>query len=210
MCWKEDEIDRFFVPEEAAIIKAIPLSLFNREDIPYWPHNRDGVFSVRSGCRLCLDQDEIEAVSSSDAEDTMTVWKAIWHLRVPNRVKTLLWRAGNNSLPTQANLVKRKVLDDVLCQECKLDAEDTLHAIWSCPKLIDTWKVHFDQLQATTTHCASFLEVIDRALLVKTSFELFAMTVSAIWMRRNKIRLGETALPLGQIPTLAFNALQEF
>ena len=35
MCWKEDEIDRFFVPEEAAIIKAIPLSLFNREDTPY-------------------------------------------------------------------------------------------------------------------------------------------------------------------------------
>jgi len=25
MCWKEDEIDRLFIPEEAAAIKAIPL-----------------------------------------------------------------------------------------------------------------------------------------------------------------------------------------
>ena len=108
-----------------------------------------------------------------------------------------MWRAGNNSLPTRANLVKRKVLDDALCQECKLYAEDTLQAIWSCPKLIDTWKVHFDQLKVDAVHCASYLEVIDRASLVKTSFELFAMTVSAIWMRRNKIWLGETELPLG-------------
>ena len=108
-----------------------------------------------------------------------------------------MWRAGNNSLPTRANLVKRKVLDDALCQECKLYPEDTLHAIWSCPKLIDTWKVHFDQLKVDAVHCASYLEVIDRASLVKTSFELFAMTVSAIWMRRNKIWLGETELPLG-------------
>ena len=29
MCWKEGEIDRLFIPEEAATIKAIPLSLFN-------------------------------------------------------------------------------------------------------------------------------------------------------------------------------------
>ena len=107
-------------------------------------------------------------------------------------------------------LVKRKVLDDALCQECKLHAEDTLHAVWSCPKLINTWNVHFTQLKADTVLCASFLEVIDRASLVKTSFKLFAMAIFAIWMWRNKVRLGETALPLGQIPALAFAALQEF
>ena len=118
-----------------------------------------------------------------------------------------MWRAGNDSVPTRANLVKRKVLDDALCQECKLHAEDTLHAVRSCPKLIDTWNVHFSQLKADAVQCASFLEVIDRASLVKTSFELFAMTVSAIWMQRNKVRLGETAFPLGQIPASAFAAL---
>ena len=36
------------------------------------------------------------------------------------------------------------------------------------------------------------------------------MAIFAIWMWRNKVRLGETALPLGQIPALAFAALQEF
>ena len=36
------------------------------------------------------------------------------------------------------------------------------------------------------------------------------MTVFAIWMWYNKVRLGETALPLGQISASAFAALQEF
>ena len=107
LCWKEDEIDRCFISEEVALIKAIPLSLFNREDVPYWPHTRDGVFSVRSGYQLCLDLAETEAANSTSAEDTTAVWKAIWRLQVPNRVKNLLWRAGNNSSPTRANLVRR-------------------------------------------------------------------------------------------------------
>ena len=84
MCWKEDDIDRIFVPKEAAIIKAIPFSLFNRDDTPYWPHNRDGVFSVRSGYRLLLDLAKTEMEASSNAGDTPLVWKAIWCLRVPN------------------------------------------------------------------------------------------------------------------------------
>ena len=83
-----------------------------------------------------------------------------------------------------------------------------MHALWSCSKLNDMWKVHFGQLKADTVHCATFLEVIDSASLVKTSFELFAMMVTTIWMRRNKVRLGETALPLGQIPSSAYDALQ--
>ena len=85
-----------------------------------------------------------------------------------------------------------------------------MHALWSCPKLNDAWKVHFNQLQADTVHNVSFLQIINRASLEKTSFDLFAMMVSAIWMRCNKVRLGEMAIPLGQIPSSAYDALQEF
>nr|POE68086.1 hypothetical protein CFP56_19740 [Quercus suber] len=165
MCWKEEEIDRLFIPEEAATIKAIPLSLFNRDDLPFWPYTRDGIFSVRLGYRLLLEQEETKV-------------------------------AGTNSLPTRANLVRRHVLDDALCQECKLHSEDVMHALWSCPNLNDVWRVHFEKLKADTVQISSFLEIIDSASLEKTSFDLFAITISVIWMCRNKVRVGETALPL--------------
>ena len=34
-------------------------------------------------------------------------------------------------LPTKVNLVKRKLLTDTLSSQCKLELEDTFHAIWS-------------------------------------------------------------------------------
>nr|POE89085.1 hypothetical protein CFP56_76486 [Quercus suber] len=136
-------------------------------------HTRDGIFSVRSGCHLLLDQDETEVAGNSNQGENLKVWKSIWGLRVLNRVKSLLWRAETNSLPTQANLVKRHVLDDALCQECKLHLEDVMHAFWSCLNLNDAWRVHFEKLKM---HC-------------------------------NKDCVGETALPLRQIPSSAYDAL---
>ena len=110
------------------------------------------------------------------------MWKSIWSLKVPNWVKSLIWHAGTNSLPTRANLVRRQVLDDALCQECKLNPEDTMQALWSCPKLNDAWKIHFGKLKADTGNSSNFFDIIESASLEKTSFDLFAMMVSAIWL----------------------------
>ena len=44
--WKEVEVDRLFLPMEASVIKAIPLSFSNRCDTIFWPRNHNGVYSV--------------------------------------------------------------------------------------------------------------------------------------------------------------------
>ena len=41
-------------------------------------------------------------------------------------------------------------------------------------------------------------------------FDLFAWMVSLIWLRRNKVRLDEDAVPLSRIPSMASDTLQEF
>ena len=58
--WKVAKIDSLFLPEEVAIIKAIQLSLFDRDDLPVWPYTRGGVFLVKSGYHLLMEQDEPE------------------------------------------------------------------------------------------------------------------------------------------------------
>ena len=103
--WKVAKIDSLFLPEEAAIIKAIPLSLFDRDDLPIWPYTCDGVFSVKSGYHLLMEQDEPELFDIPNGRVNSKVWKAIWHMRVPNKVKSLVWRARTNSLPTRVKLV---------------------------------------------------------------------------------------------------------
>lgn len=65
-----------------------------------------------------LEQDESDIIGASNGGVNLNVWKSIWSLRVPNRVKSLVWRTGTNSLPTQVNLVRRHILSEALCQEC--------------------------------------------------------------------------------------------
>jgi len=65
--------------------------------------------------------------------EVLHVWKKNWKTTVPNIVKVFMWRFCKNGLPTQANLIKRKVVDDPLCPICGVVVETTGHILWSCP-----------------------------------------------------------------------------
>ena len=54
--WKANEIDRNFLPSETAIIKVIPLSFSVSADSIYWPKTPDGIYSVKSGYKLLLEE----------------------------------------------------------------------------------------------------------------------------------------------------------
>ena len=77
-CWKVAEIDRLFLLDEAATIKAIPLSLFDQTDLPFWPYTRDGVFSVKSGYHRLMELEETKLNGATNVGITSPVWKAIW------------------------------------------------------------------------------------------------------------------------------------
>lgn len=44
-----------------------------------------------------------------------------------------------NSMPTKANLVRRTVINDPVCDRCRSALEDQIHALWSCPELNEVW-----------------------------------------------------------------------
>ena len=90
-------------------------------------------------------------------------------------------------------------MQEALCQECKLHEKDTIHALWTCPALVDNWKPQFECLMSTSGNCSCFLDIIYLASMDKVNFGLFAMTVSMIWMTRNKAWVGEATFPLSSI-----------
>lgn len=125
-----------------------------------------------------------ESSSPFDLTPTKRIWKRIWSLRVPNRVKTLLWRASTDSLPSKANLLKRRVLNNDLCPDCKLKSETSFHALWSCTELTSIWEAKFAWLIKLSKDCNSFAEVVQLCQMRSDLFELFAMIVSLIWSRK--------------------------
>ena len=85
-----------------------------------------------------------------------------------------------------------------------------MHALWTCPILEDMWKVSFSRLMVDMGTCSNFIEILEQASTDKFTLELFAMTVSEVWQRRNKARVGEPVVSLNMLPPQASDALCEF
>ena len=208
--WISDAIVNNFLPHEAMLIESIPISIVEAKDKLFWPSNSDGLYSVKAGYRLLVNESLNPPDGHSLLSQPMKYWKVLWKLKIPNRTKTLLWRATKDALPTRANLMRRKVLMDSTCQGCETEPKSTLHALWSCLKLKEVWAVHFESLKIRTHVCLSFLDVFITCLEQPHNTALFAMLIDQIWYRRNKLRLGEEAADLKLLNSRARAALHEF
>ena len=56
--WKTEVIDQMFLPFEANIVKAIPLSLTRSSDVIFWSRTRNGVYSIKTGYKLLMEGDQ--------------------------------------------------------------------------------------------------------------------------------------------------------
>ena len=115
--WNEEMIDGIFSQEEAAIIKKIPLSRRVNEDVPIWPYTNDGQYTCKTGYWFLKEEAKMDFVQVDSGADS-SLWKGIWSLQIPNRVKNLLWRACRGAMPTKEALVRRTIIDDPLCDRC--------------------------------------------------------------------------------------------
>ena len=67
------------------------------------------------------------------------VWKTLWKLKVPNKIKVFGWRACCNILPTRVNLSKKQIIEDNRCEACKIEPETSVHTLWNCGVVQDIW-----------------------------------------------------------------------
>lgn len=90
--WNNDMLDGLFVPSEADVIRNIPLARVVSEDALYWPLTHDGRCTCKSGYRFLKEESEPADLSGFLPQETQ-LWKGLWSLKFPNKVKNLVWRA---------------------------------------------------------------------------------------------------------------------
>lgn len=115
-------------------------------DIQIWDFEVRGLYSVRSGCRVFKQQERAIEGESSGRSVRDPLWKNIWSLRLPKKIKFFACRARRDSLPTQHKLHYQKILEDVLCPFCAIHTGELLHAIYGWPHLLSTWDMHLQKL----------------------------------------------------------------
>ncbi|KAF7801750.1 ribonuclease H [Senna tora] len=79
-----------------------PPSITHSQDMVAWKHSNDGWFSIKSA---------YQSITGLRNEDINTLWRKIWRLQVPQRVKSFLWLCVHNKLLTNEERAKRGMTD---------------------------------------------------------------------------------------------------
>lgn len=82
---------------------------------------------------------KLEIDDSSTSDDTGRLWRCIWNLSVPLKLRHFLWRACTGSLATKQILYNRYCVFSPVCDRCSCDPETILHAICDCPENAAIW-----------------------------------------------------------------------
>lgn len=98
-----------------------------------------------------------------------------------------MWKAYDNVLPTKAYMFKRKIVADPLCPICRLEAETTGHALWSCPATRDASNMCKRKLQKSRVENEDFIHIVETLhnKLDNDGLELLAVVAKNLWFRRN-------------------------
>ena len=88
--WNSRRINELFIPRDAHLIKIIELPLFNEvQDQSYWPFNRSGSYSTKSGYNYILQQQSQEIHSMTGPAHT-TFFRQFWSLNIMPKWKMFI------------------------------------------------------------------------------------------------------------------------
>ena len=178
------------------MIKKIPLKRAATKDTLYWPYSTSGHYTCKSSYMFLKQESKMEASQQVPPIHDKQVWKKIWQLQVPPKVKIFLWRACHNVLPTKQALLKRKVTADSICKRCRSTVEESVHAAWSCPELGEVWGVGEEWCFRFEVEFTDVKELLSWLIAEGKSLELFSYTAWMVWNQRNKVRVNQQAILL--------------
>lgn len=109
--WKSRDLESVFLPFEVTKILSIPLKPENSEDELCWAYSKDDILRVKDVYRLALGGNS----GASCSFGSNSIWKKLWQLRVPPKVRDFAWRICWNIIPHGINLAHKGVSDFIRC-----------------------------------------------------------------------------------------------
>ena len=207
-CWREEVIVHCFNATD--VIKSIPLSSHAQRDTLVWPFTPNGQYTVNSGYRFLSEEHSTFQPPHQFISHSPVCWKKLWKMNIPNKNKNFVWRSCREALPTKANLHRRKITVDAVCDRCKERMEDCSHALFFCSNVQGVWAAD-QQWQWISTMAGKIArEIFNHALEEDKDPSLLAYTAWALWNRRNKCQKNEPQYPLNQILQFARDQRKEF
>ncbi|CAI9755784.1 unnamed protein product [Fraxinus pennsylvanica] len=202
--WDFDLLAELFNEEDRRQIMNIPLTALGREDRVLWSHYKKGTYSVKSGYKRLMEDSFLYSHTATD-----NYWSKLWHLKVPAKVRNLIWRASLNVLPTIDQLRAKRVDVDSRCPVCHLHEESVLHTLVLCEFAQKVWEAAgVNSSSPTATNFKEWL--IGTLEHHNQEHELIVMIAWAIWTNRNEAAWKGKSYTVLMVVANAKNFLQQW
>jgi hypothetical protein len=130
--WDERLIRSLFWPVDVYQILQIPI--YNgREDLIAWHPNQNRPFTVKSAyhCQWAHKFGSRGYSLAAGGLGSESIWRKLWKLLIPGKVKIFAWRALHGCIPCHVTLAKH-ITNVVNCPVFQTEAEDIRHILFSC------------------------------------------------------------------------------
>jgi hypothetical protein len=182
--WNVPLVRQVFSNDIVDAIFSTPLYDQVHQDRLIWKAERNGCYTVRSAYRLCVE--ELVDVSHLHRPGS---WNNIWRLKVPLKVKNLLWRMCRGCLSTRVRLQDKGVSCPTNCASCGSDYKDLNHLLFECRFAIQVWNAAgvWSDVQHAATSTDSAVNFIFHMLqnLPTNIQQCIAAICWSLWKHRN-------------------------
>lgn len=115
--WDVHKILNAFPRNQAVKIITIPLLPMGEQDKLIWPYSKNGAYEVKSGYHVENNRRmkvEYNNCSTCTVVDN-NFWNQLQNAKVEPKIKTFVWKACKNALPTRHNFSIRKLTSITKC-----------------------------------------------------------------------------------------------
>ena len=159
--WDPGRLASCLLPWEADLVRRIQVCEKGVDDILTWPLANDVDYNVRSACRMLVSADSLLLPSSSSSGSNGLIWKKIWTMRVPNKIRHFIWRVARDSLPSKQNLKAQHLLISEECNGCGEHTESLMHCLWLCDQARSMWMSLLEFCSLVRKKFQTFFELLE-------------------------------------------------
>lgn len=130
--WNHALITSTFSYDEARKIVNIIIPQTPQSDKLVWFEDKSGVYSMKSGYKAFMETSNI-----NDMERNL--YKQIWSLHCPAKIKILLWKLVPNYVLTFQNFHHKRIKTENRCSRCQNFSESSAHVVRDCLFAKQVW-----------------------------------------------------------------------
>ena len=131
-------IKEVFFPVDAEAIIRQPMGQ-QGHDRWAWEPEKSGIYSVRSPYKLLFKKQEEENQNHEPGASTDGLWKIIWNLEIPPKVKVFWWRVVHEFLLARHILWKRHIEPIAFREVCGAPEKSIAHVLLYCSVAREFW-----------------------------------------------------------------------